>query len=75
MPDEEILATLKRIEGKLDESAVLSKKQWHLALGIGLMIASLGILPYSVWGAVLAYIGGLFLIVTSPKKPWKTRRG
>lgn len=74
MSDEEILATLKRIEGKLDESTVLSKKQWHLALGIGLMIGAIGILPYLEWVAAVVYLGGLIFILTFPKKLCKTSR-
>jgi len=74
MSDEEILATIKRIEGKLDESAVLSRRQWQYALGIGIMFTTLAVLPYSNWGAALVFILGYVLMITSSKKLWKMSR-
>lgn len=65
MNDNEILSTLKRIEKRLDESAGVSQRQWQYGLGFGGMIASLAVLPHSIWGAVIVFILGYFIMILS----------
>jgi Flp pilus assembly protein TadB len=63
MPRDEILIRLKSIEEKLDKSERRAQWQWMYGLGIGLMIASLAVLPLNVWGAVVMFIVGYLLML------------
>lgn len=63
MAEDEILIRLKSIEEKLDKSERRSQRQWVYSLGFGGMIASLAVLPLSVWGAVVVFILGYFLMI------------
>ena len=66
--EDEILSTLKRIEKKLNDSATVSQRQWQFSLGIGVIVASLAVLPHNVWGAVGVFIAGYLLMIFSRSK-------
>jgi Flp pilus assembly protein TadB len=63
MSEREILNKLKSIEEKLDKSEKRAQWQWMYSLGIGLMIASLAVLTFNVWGAVIVFIVGYLLMI------------
>jgi len=68
MSEDEVLSILKIINEKLDKSSVLAQRQWQYGLGFGGMIASLALLPYSVWGAVVVFVLGYAIMVLSSRK-------
>ena len=54
---------LDRIEDKIDEINRSTYKQWVWALGLGVIIASAGLVMQTVWLGVVLFILGYLLLV------------
>ncbi len=55
---------LDRIERKIDENNKASNIRWTEALGLGLIVASAGLVPQALPVAVSLYVVGLLVMVS-----------
>lgn len=63
----EIQKDIKGIRDLLQKSARSTKSQSFFSTGITVVIASLAVLPYNVWLALVMFIAGYLLMTFSPR--------
>ena len=54
---------LDRIERKINENSRSSNKQWAQSLGLGIIVASAGLVSQNVWLGAGLFIAGYLLMV------------
>jgi hypothetical protein len=63
MSEDEVLATLKRIEARLEKVEMITDPQWVYALGMTAAVGSVGLSASSPLGALIVLFLGLLLML------------
>ena len=70
----EIQKSLKEIKDLLERSKQSSQRESIYGTGFAAMIASLAVLPYNVWGALVLFVAGYALLMISTFKNGAKRK-